>query len=349
MRICLLLSSILALALAPAALGQREKLKIGDAAPALDVEGWIGRDPGALRPDGVYAIIFWEEGKRGQTPTRSVARGERFAELFASKGLVVIYVAQESLEDLMKAQRDPLPERGLVIAADNHGRTERAWVRAADKEPPLGFIVGKGRIMHMGTPGDPDFETILVQVLTGRYDPQLQKQAEPKLVSARRARKFRDWRMAMKTYDEVVALDAGVFAVIALERFKMMLVDMDDQTAAYEYARTVLIGQLFARDPGALRMLAVMIATSPDLTGNQRDLDVAMTAANLAMELAGQRDPEALSTAAMVHFHRGEFTQAVELQSQAYFIARPDEKAEYRRALDAYRGAVHRSGARSGP
>jgi hypothetical protein len=166
---------------------------------------------------------------------------------------------------------------------------------------------------------------------------------------ARRARKVKNWRMATKFYDEVIAMDAAVFAIIALERFEMMLVDMDERTVAYEYARTKLIEQMFASDAGALKMLAITITEDPELTVEQRDFDVALDAALGALALEGRRNSGALSCAAEVHFHRGETDKAISLQTQAYFTARPDQKAAYKRLLDGYRKAATRSQASSSP
>ncbi len=129
----------------------------------------------------------------------------------------------------------------------------------------------------------------------------------------------------------------------------MMLVDMDDRTAAYEYAREKLIEDMFASDAGALKMLAITITEDPELTAEQRDFDVAIDAALRALELEGRRNPDALSCAAGVHFHRGETAEAIKLQTQAYFTARPEKKSAYKRLLDGYRKAATRSHAASGP
>ena len=220
---------------------------------------------------------------------------------------------------------------------------------AGPDELPVAFIVGKGKIMHIGQPREADFTNILYQVLTGRYDPKLQEEAQPRLDSARRARKVKNWRMALRTYDEVIAMDPRVFTPIALERFEMMLVDMGEREAAYKYVRDSLIGQMFANDAGALRLLAIVITESPQLAAAQRDLDIAIDAALLSLELDGRRDPDALSCAAGVHFHRGEYDDAIRLQTQAYFQAKPAEKAAHMGLLKGYQESAERAGALSGP
>jgi tetratricopeptide (TPR) repeat protein len=209
----------------------------------------------------------------------------------------------------------------------------------------MAFIVDRaGKIAFIGHPLDEAFDLTLASVLSGRYDPILQKQADPLLQSARRARQVRNWRMALRHYDEVIAMNPMVFAYVAIERFSMILLDMKDAPQAYDYASNDLIGDKFAKDAGALRMLAEEIATNPEIKPDHRDLDVAMTAAELSLNLEGRRDPEALSMAALVHFHRGEIDEAVELQTRAYFLARPDAKAGYKRVLAGYQDAASRAG-----
>ena len=38
-----------------------------------------------------------------------------------------------------------------------------------------------------------------------------------------------------------------------------------------------------------------------------------------------------------MHFHRGEYSEAIRLQTQAYFNARPVEKAAHKGLLNGYR------------
>lgn len=348
------LLGLCALGLTSAAIGAgRDPLALGDPAPALNVDAWVDDKEITIGEENIYVVLFWgnltRAGNLDDETTKSIAKLRSLLELFGDRGLTAIVISPDTVETLASAVRSG-PSVGLHVAADRRSSTHRAWVRQAGvKDLPVAFIVGKGKIMHIGKPREPDFINILTQVMTGRYDPQLQEEAQPKLDMARRARKVKNWRMATKFYGEVIAMDPTVFAVIALERFEMMLVDMDDAAAAYEYARKQLIEQMFASDAGALQMLAISITEDPELTAEQRDFDVAIEAALRALELDGRRNPGALSCAAQVHFHRGETNEAISLQTQAYFTAKPDQKAAYKRLLDGYRKAATRSHASSSP
>ncbi|MCH7797475.1 MAG: redoxin domain-containing protein [Planctomycetes bacterium] len=332
----------------------RDPLKIGDPAPALDVEAWIDGEAVTIETGTVYVIMFWDSvtssGRTDSATAKSISRMRKLHELYGGRGLVVVVISPDDAERLKTVVGSQRSGKGFHLAADRRSATHRAWVRKAGIEKlPVGFIVGKSKIMYIGRPRDADFINILIQVMTGRYDPQLQEEAQPKLDSARRARKVKNWRMAKKWYDEVIALDPRVFAPIAMERFQMLLMDMRDRDAAYEYVRDAIIGRMYADDAGALRMLAVLITESPQLSAAQRDLDVAIDAALLSLELDGRRSPDALSCVAGVHFHRGEYDDAIGLQTQAYFNAMPSEKAAHMGLLRGYQESAARSGAMSGP
>jgi tetratricopeptide (TPR) repeat protein len=336
------------LAFSGAVLGQRgEPLAVGDPAPGIDVEAWVDSEAVTLKPDGTYLIMFWESV---EADSKTAARLDRLHDLYGHHGLKIIVIAQDDVERLGNYSSRRRQNRGFALAADRRNSTQRAWVRKAGiSDLPIAFIVGRGKVLHMGLPQDDDFENILVQVIAGRFDPRLQEQAQPKLDSARRARRVNNWRMAAKLYDEVIEMDSRVFAVIAIERLEMMYVDMDQKEEAYEFAEKTLIGDLFANDAGALRLLVIKIVEDPKFNPSERELEIAMTAAQRALELNGPRDPKALATAAVVHARRGNLKEAISLQTRAYFLARPEEKPTYKRVLANYRGAASRSSASSSP
>jgi hypothetical protein len=324
-----LAASFVAFALAAGAPAQYEKLKVGDPAPAMEIEKWVTGDAVTMSAEGAYVVLFCEDAS-------ALGPLARPAEVHAARGLVVVVIVPQDAEKLQDAVRGQ--KGSFRLAQDQRGTTQRAWVwNAGIQKLPVAFIVGRGKIMFMGQARDADFEEILGKVVAGRYDPVLQKQAQPKLDAARRARKVKNWRVAEKSYDEVIALDARVFAPVAIERFEMVAADMDDKEGAYAYARDALIAGIFAKDAGALRMLAEKIVTDPRLD-RAEDLDVALAAAQQAIAVAGPSDPESLATAALIHFHRGERGEAVELQTEAYFLARPEVKGQYKRVLDGYKG-----------
>ena len=287
------------------------------------------------------------EAVRGRTnPTLKVFPHLReLFEIHGVDGLRVLAVGSGDVEDVRAVVRRHHKGVGFGVAADRGNSTKRSWYDAAKlKKMPAVFIVDrKSRIAYIGDPTEEEFDVILDRVLRGRFDARLEDEAVGRLKAARRARKIRNWRMALRHYDEVIALDPNVFAEIAIERCEMMVVDMDDREQTYDYVRTVLLEDYFKEDSGALRMLAEKIGSDPKIPTEARDMDLALELAEAARSVAGRHDPKALATLALVHYRRGELDEAIEYQRQAYFVSLPIRKPGYRRDLRVYQEAAERA------
>ena len=219
---------------------------------------------------------------------------------------------------------------------------------AGEEGIPTAFIVDRaGKIAYIGTPhpkhGGMEMESILERVLKGRYDPALEARAAPMLHAARSARKTNTFRLALKQYDEVIGLSPKVFADVALERYMMMLIDMEATEEANKYARDQLMQEFFAGDPGALQMMAETIATDPRIDDEDREMDLALEAAAAAQKMSDGTMPDTYATLALVKYHRGDIEEAVRLQRRAWMLARPRSKSEYKRDLNTYQAAKGRT------
>ena len=342
MRFATAIPLLLALLVTATAHGQRD-LKIGDSAPGLDVEKWINGADISIEPGTVYMILFFgtEDSRSGV----AVSAYSNIARMLAGSGLVVFGISSDDpddVENFVTRRRDKVT---FPVGVDRRNSTQRAWINAMDRieNLPATFVVDtRARIIYaseFGKADDEEFTDILGRIIDQRYNPRLEEEAGPTLNAAKQARDRRDWRMAERHYDKVIELDDRVFAEVALDKFEMLLVDMDDRERAYEYAKT-LVTERFNDDGGALGMLAEKIATDPDFTDEMRDLDFALNAAKLGRTRVNpMQEPLALSKIALVHFHRGEIEPALKNQRQAYFRAQPRYKAEMRRVLRDYQEA----------
>lgn len=342
------LSVTLALSLSATAFGQTRQLSVGDQAPGLDIEKWVKGSETTLTSGNVYVVEFWATWCA--PCKKSIPHLTEVQKEYGDQGLTIIGVAGSdkdaaTVEKFVRAQG---PKMDYTVAVDREESTKRAWLEAAGKNGiPCAFIVDrKGKLAFIGNPlpeANEGFDNAIKQVMSGRYNPKLAKQAAPMLDQARQARKMRNWRLASKEFDDVLALDPAVFANVGLEKFEMLLVDMDDRGQAYDYARNTLMGKQFASDVGALQMLASKIATDPVIDQPKRDMDLALDAAEAARRMAGENDAKALSLVAMVRFNRGEVEKAIDLQKQAYFNASPKNKSEYKQTLSTYQEASKRA------
>ena len=325
-----------ALAISSLAYGQN-KLTVGDAAPGLDIETWVKGEQTTLTQGNVYVVEFWATWCK---PCRAaMPHLTRLQEEYGDAGLTIIGISYEEpdlVKDFVARQGDKM---GYTVAVDRRESTKRAWMEPAQvKGIPASFIVDrKGRVMYIGNPHNPDFDTVLKKIMTGRYDPKLQAKAEPHIAAARRAAKVKNWSMAMRHFDDAIQLDKSIFAEVALEKFQTILVDMEDSEQAYAYARKLIAD--YSEDAEMLAWLAQKIASDPRIPEARRDKTVAMEAAQAAAMAAGPESPDGLAIRALVHYKTGEIDKAVQLQTKAYFLASPRRKAEFKRVLESYQGA----------
>lgn len=340
--------SVLVLALSAAltsnASAQTKKLAVGDPAPGLDIESWVSGTETTIQSGTAYVIMFFDPNS--EPARRGLGVINKYYKDFLDANVTVIAISWEEPDVVKRYVRKAREPMDITIAADRREGTKRAWLDAAGvNEIPTAFIVDrKGKLAWVGNPASEDdvlrFVYVFVKVIDGRFDPILERQAEPGIQGAASARKVKNWRMANKQYDEVIALDDTVFASVALDKFEMLLVDMDDQKAAYEYAK-VLVSEKFADDVGALQMLADKISADPKIDASKRNLDVALDAAEAARRMSND-SPSTLATLAKVRAARGEIDQAIALQKQAYFTAVPKAKPQYKRQLEIYQKNAER-------
>jgi len=347
MRIQKSMIAVLTLAIASTtAMGQMTNLRVGDMAPGLDVSKWVKGEETTLEEGNVYIIEFWATWC---VPCRhSIPHLTEIQKEYKDQGLRVIGVSTEEEGLVSNFVRQQGSKMDYTVVVDRFNATDRAWMIASgSKGIPNAFIVDRnGKVQFIGHPLSEEFNTIVGLVVRGRYDAKLMAQATPHLKAAESARKVKNWQLATKHLTDIYELDQHVFAELLLEQFEMMIVDQEDPTSAYKFARKIMEDRGPA-DPELMSWLARKIINDPKIAPEERDIDVAMEAAKVAMEFARPDDPAPRSTLASVLFHKGEVDKAVALQTEAWMIASPKQKAEYKRQLESYQKAAARTASRA--
>lgn len=313
-------------------------LKVGDAAPKVEIKEWIQGETevGEGKP---YIVEFWATWCG--PCKRSIPHLNSLYKKYKGRGLTIIGVSDETksvskVKSFVQNQGDRM---SYPVAID--GGVKRAWFEAAGQRGiPSAFIVDdRNKIAFIGHPMDPQFDEILAQVIDGRYNPKLQKKAAPKLDAAERAVRVRNWKDAYQHLDEVIELDPAVFMSVGIQKYRIMACEEKNPTEAKAWATEMLA--LYKDDPGALRVVAETMADDPDAC--LHDFDIARAAANRLIKISNPNDPTALATSAMVAFRSGDKDRAVREQMQAWMAVSPDLKDAYRRELDVYRGTGKRN------
>jgi thiol-disulfide isomerase/thioredoxin len=207
MRLGTIVGIAVCLSLATSAFGQRNKLKVGDTAPGLDIEEWVKGEETTIEEGKTYIVEFWATWCG--PCKRSIPHLTKLQKEHGSDGLTIIGVSSEEADKVKPFVRKQSDKMDYTVAVDRRNSTKRSWFEAAGlKGIPAAFVVDQqGKIAWIGNPLSDDFDPVVQRVLNGRYNPKLEKEAAPMLRAAEQARKVRNWRMAQRHYDEVIELD----------------------------------------------------------------------------------------------------------------------------------------------
>jgi len=340
------LAAATALVVTSSAMSQMASLNVGSHAPGLDIAKWVKGEQTTIEEGNVYIVEFWATWC---APCRkSIPHLTELQKDYEDQGLRIIGVSTEdekTVSDFVRAQGAKM---AYTVVVDNNNATERAWMRASNSSGiPQAFIVDRqGKIQYIGHPLSEEFDTIVSLVVRGRYDARLMRDAVPHLKAAETARKTKNWQLATKHLQDIYNLDKHIFAELQLEQLEMILVDMEDTKAGYLFANRI-IEERGPADPELMSWLSRKIVLDPKIAPDNRNFDVAMRAAETALKYGRQDDPMPRATMAMVHYHKGELDKAVAMQTEAWMVASPKQKKDYKRVLDSYQRAATRSASNS--
>ena len=325
-------------------------LKVGDAAPKLQVSKWVQGEPvKEFERDKAYVVEFWATWC-GPCVV-SIPHLNELHNKFKDKGLVVIgqdvwEQKQEAVVPFVKKMGDKMTYRVALdsVEGDDKGAMASTWMEAAGQGGiPTAFVVDKqGKIAWIGHPMKLK-EPLLEQILQGKYD--LQKAAAEAAERAKNEERSnslwtefqqqsraREWDKAEATLSKVEALlPEEDRDNLASTRFNLLLSRKDYKRA---YAHAKKFSESHPDESMALNELAWTIATRP---GIERDLDLAEKISAQANTAAKGENAEILDTVARVLFMKGDKGRAVELQEKAVALVQPDRKAQFQKVLDSYK------------
>ncbi|RLS93627.1 MAG: hypothetical protein DWI12_08645 [Planctomycetota bacterium] len=314
------------------ALAQEQALKVGSTAPSLNVEFLQGEFNGLSDESKTYIVEFWATWC--PPCMKSIPHLNELAQKFRSRGLVILGISDEPITTVKPFLTKKGSAMGYPVAIDKDKKTNQDWMKAAKQDGiPCAFIVRSNKILWIGNPLDPQFDAVVTASVSGRYNPELAKQAAPLIKAARDAVRLKNFNDAWRHLDAVIALDKKAFGDVAVRKYVTMLVEANDPTGAATWGAQVLT--MYSDDPTTLAELATVIASDDRVT--TRDFPLALKAADAAA--GATPGPAMLALRAEVLYRSGNATEAAELQFQAWMAADPLDKADFKRALDNYKKA----------
>ncbi|HEX8915607.1 MAG TPA: TlpA disulfide reductase family protein [Humisphaera sp.] len=327
------------------AVATAQSLKVGDAAPALDVGKWVQGEPvKAIDKDKVYVVEFWATWCgpcRATIPHLNELSKKHKDVTFV--GVDVFEQDEAKVEPFVKEMGAKMTYR---VALDNKEKDKKGamattWMEAAGQNGiPCAFIVAKGgTIAWIGHPAGMD--KVLERVVAGTFDVKAEaaraaaeqaaeKALEEKVLPLARQQKFAEAAAAV----DAVIKDHPAARGQGLGMKAMLLVQAKDLDAAYK-----ALDELAATDDveaGTLVGISNAISQVP-LFQAKRDYDRAIKYAEKAVKLTEGKDADAHAAVARALAGKGEWDKAAEHQQKAVDAADADEKADATKALAAYK------------
>lgn len=301
-------------------LGGAAALDLGDKAPALRIKQWVKGDAVDLAAGvgkNIYVIEFWATWC---PPCRaSIPHLTELQNKYKDKGVVVIGVSSDDTDALNKVPafvKEWDKKIGYTIAIDDEKRTKSALLEPfAAPGIPWAFIVDRdGKIVWAGNPRG-GLEEALEQVVAGKYDIEPARKAE-----AKRREEAKASEQVFKLLDEYT--------------------DLVTSSKADEKSRA--LGQQIYKSsenlPELLNGLSWFILTDPRIV--ERDLPLAMKAAERANTLTENNAPAIIDTYARALFDTGKVEEAIKAEERALQLCKDHEmKKDFVAALERYRAA----------
>ncbi|MED5330754.1 MAG: TlpA disulfide reductase family protein [Planctomycetota bacterium] len=351
-----LISLALVATFAPVSLATDDILGIGSPAPTLSDVTWLKGEAVSQWEEGhVYILDFWATWCG---PCKASIPHINDLQEEMRKDVTVIGVAIWP-NDRMVPTADFVDEQGdamdYTICEDNDGFAADAFMAAAKRRGiPTCMVVGKtGQIEWIGHPMsgmDEAVEQIVADTFDQEaYKKEMEKKAEaeaaadaarnaarPELNALGAGLRSEDWASVLDASDALIDKHP-LYATTGSQYKYHALVRLDRKADAARHGRDILNGD-FAKDANLLNGLSWFIVDPEgNLNEEQRDLELALFAANKANTLTEKSNPSILDTLARVEFRLGNLASAIRTQQAAIENAPGGEQKEALQvSLDEY-------------
>lgn len=282
--------------------------EIGDKAPALQIAKWVKGDAvDVTKADGksVYVVEFWATWCG--PCIRGIPDLTELQKQMKDKNVTIVGVSiddQRTVKDVKPFVTKQGDRMGYTVAIDKDDATAKGYMEAFGVNGiPHAFVVDqKGRIAWHGHPME-GLEKVVAHVVAGTYDEKAKKQIADAL-----AHEQAEFQKVAQLYQEY---------------FQLATSTGKDKDAMKIGRELVSKG---AQHADMLNAFAWQILTDDTIVN--RDLPLALSAAETANKTTHGKDANVLDTYGLALFESGRKADAIKVQKQAIELAANEHQLE---------------------
>ena len=288
------------------------KEQIAQKAAPLEGLTYVKGDPVTFTEGEIYVVEFWATWCRPCWV--SIPHLTKIQKQFKDKGVTVIGISNETVNTVRPFVEKMGDNMNYTVAVDTKGKANAGYMQAYNQQGiPTAFIVdGKGNIAWVGHPMDGLDAVLDLIVVKGTFDAEAYEKAKAD---------------AEATEKKLYELFQEYFTAV-------------QNGNPLEQTRPIAEKFIEAGHPDALNAMAWDILTLADKS--QRDIEMAMKAAEKANAQTNGENPMVLDTYALALFENGKIAEAITAQEKAIIMTSGNEKmqADMKIRLDEFKAAL---------
>ncbi|MBI1824806.1 MAG: redoxin family protein [Planctomycetes bacterium] len=320
-------------------------LGIGDPAPTLSIKEWVRGDAVNIKKDAAQKLHIVEFWATWCGPCKaSIPLLSKYQEKY-KKDLVIIGVTDpDPLRNSPTEIRDFVKSQGkdmsYTVAMDDDGKTTDAYMNSSGAIGiPHAFVVNKeNKIVWQGSPLDPELDSVLGQVIAGKYD-----------LAVAKANAAKDQMLDEKFQALEVAYQMGKMDEVWKGVEEILKMDPANETAMQLLAGLYTTDSKYADrykkwvradidanhgNAKAMHVLAMSLSTNDDFATRLPDL--ALEAAKACYDATQPRASSAAEIYARALYQIGDLDKAIKIQEEALSLGGEAEKDPLKATLAYY-------------